>query len=356
MTTATLAGRLLAVTSPAPRAAWERCYASDPGAVPSQAPSWTDAMVATGRWADASRHYTFSDGREAVLPLVRPARALSPTWHASMPDAWGYGDLLMDDLDAGVVAAVVDDLASIRTLWVRIRPRPEHAAAWRAGVDLAGSSVLTIARHAHVLDLDRSAEDLFTQCFTGPCRTAIRKAERSGLEVEEDRTGRLVPEFHALLLRSVERWAEASHEPARLARARALRRDPIGKFDAWAAAMGDRCRILVARRDGTAVAAMVVLQDRNAHMTRSAMDTELVGKDRANELLMWHAIRGAVDAGCRELHLGESGTSTSLAAYKGKFGAVGHDYHEIRIEHVPATRIDAAARGAVKRIVGFREP
>lgn len=356
MTAVTLPARLVTVASPAPRAAWERCYAADSGAVPSQAPAWTDAMVATGRWVDASRHYAFSDGREAVLPLVRPARSLPPTWHASMPDAWGYGDLLIEDLDEVTVAAVVDDLASMRTLWVRIRPRPDRAAAWRAGADLAGPEVLTIARHAHVLELDRSAEDLFTQRFTGPCRTAVRKAERSGLVVEEDRTGRLVPEFHSLLLRSVERWAAASHEPARLARARALRRDPIGKFDAWSTAMGDRCRILVARRDGTAVAAMIVLQDRNAHMTRSAMDTELVGKDRANELLMWHAIRGAVDAGCRQFHLGESGSSSSLAAYKEKFGAVGHDYDEIRIEHVPATRIDAAARGAVKRIVGFRGP
>ena len=66
--------------------------------------------------------------------------------------------------------------------------------------------------------------------------------------------------------------------------------------------------------------------------------------------------RPAADAGCEAFHLGESGRSSSLARYKEKYGAVGMDYAEHRIEHLPATRADAAVRGAVKRVIGFREP
>ena len=41
--------------------------------------------------------------------------------------------------------------------------------------------------------------------------------------------------------------------------------------------------------------------------------------------------------------------------FKERWGAVGHPYHEVRIERLPVTRVDAAARGAVKRLIGFRD-
>ena len=44
------------VVSPAPRAAWQECYDNDPTALVTQSPGWLDAMRATGRWVDVSRH------------------------------------------------------------------------------------------------------------------------------------------------------------------------------------------------------------------------------------------------------------------------------------------------------------
>ncbi|MCU1497035.1 MAG: hypothetical protein JWM47_988 [Acidimicrobiales bacterium] len=345
-----------AVTTPAPRAAWEACYAADRTAVPSQSPGWLAAMEATGQWRDASRHYRFSNGDELVLPLVR--RRVDPlaTTRSSMPDAWGYGGVVGAHIDADSVGEVVRDLRTVRCGWLRIRPNPLHAAAWDAasvGSGPAGS--VRIAKRAHVLELDRDADELFRTRFTSSARRAVRSAEKAGIEVEVDTTGRLVPVFHDLLMRSVERWAGSQHEPLALARWRADHRDPLAKFQAWSTALHGGCRLLVARRDGAPIAAMIVLQGHNAHMTRSAMDRELVGNDRPNELLMWHAIGDAVAAGCRWFHLGESGSSATLSRYKEKYGAVGHDYAEHRIEHVPATRIDAVVRGGVKRLIGFRD-
>lgn len=342
------------VTSPAPRAAWRACYLADPTAVPTQSPEWGDAMVATGRWVDASRHYRFADGSELVLPLARRPGVGRMAGQASMPDAWGYGGLVGVGIDASRVAAVLDDLRTVRCGWIRVRPNPLHAEAWTAGsAARSGGTHLAIARRAHVLTLDETPEAIFATRFTSACRRAVRSAERAGLTVEVDGTGRFVGIFHELLLRSVDRWAVSQHEPHALARWRADRRDPAAKFLAWSAALEGGCRILVARRRGEAIAAMVVLQGHNAHMTRSAMDREKVGNDRPNELLMWHAIRDAMDAGCGSFHLGESGTSASLSRYKEKYGAVPMDYAEHRIERVPATRVDTAARTAVKRLVGF---
>ncbi|MFN8052384.1 MAG: GNAT family N-acetyltransferase [Acidimicrobiales bacterium] len=343
------------VRSPAPRAAWLECCAADETGMVTQTPAWVDAMVAAGGWNDVSRHYTLSDGRTFVLPLVTRTRRGGVGPRYSMPDAWGFGGLVGADLDARAVAAVLADLAELRSMWVRVRPTPTHAQTWHDGAALAGGTI-EIAKRAHVLELDGAThDDIFTSRFASSCRRAVRSAEKAGLTVEVDTDGRLVSVFYSLFQRSVDRWATSQHEPKALARLRAARRDPMEKFDAWAGALDGACRILVARRGDVPIAALIVLQGTNAHMTRGAMDRELVANDRPNELLMWHAIRDAIDAGCHSFHMGESGNSESLARYKEKYGARPIDYAEHRIERVPGTAVGAASRSAVKRVIGFRD-
>ena len=63
----------------------------------------------------------------------------------------------------------------------------------------------------------------------------------------------------------------------------------------------------------------------------------------------------ACELGCTAYHLGESGQSASLAQYKEKFGARPVDYAELRMERLPYTRTDQAARSAVKKVLGFRD-
>jgi len=104
------------------------------------------------------------------------------------------------------------------------------------------------------------------------------------------------------------------------------------------------------------VASIIVLFDVNVHYTRGAMDKELAGPLRANDLLMWRAIQAACEIDAASFHLGESGASSSLADYKERFGARAFDYPELRLERVPITRADHAARAVVKRAIGFREP
>ena len=129
----------------------------------------------------------------------------------------------------------------------------------------------------------------------------------------------------------------------------------VAKFEAMAAHLGDAFRLWVARHNGVAVAATLVLQGTNAHATRGVMDRDLAGPLSANALLEWRAIRDAADAGCRRYHMGESGSSRSLAKYKRSFGAGVFDYAEYRHERVPLLRIDRLARSSVKRLIGFRD-
>jgi Acetyltransferase (GNAT) domain len=341
------------VTSPAPRALWQSAAAGDPDVLPTQMPSWTDAVCARGGFTDASRLYRTADDRRLVVPMVR-RRATGPYGvEASMPTHWGFGGIIAEGgLAPADVRLVLTDLAARRVLRQGMRANPLHGRVYTENMP---RGAVTIARRAHVLDLSGGV-DVVWKGMSSSRRKTIRKAERSGVEVECDTTGRLLPEFFDLYARSEARWAEQSHEPLALARFRTRFRDTIEKWQTISRRLDGGCRLWVARHEGRPVASIIVLFGVNVHHTRGAMDKELASPVRANDLLFWHAIQAACAAGAESYHLGESGASGPLSDYKERFGARPYDYPELRLERLPITRADAVARSAVKRVIGFREP
>ena len=279
--------------------------------------------------------------------LVGPAG-----FEASMPTHWGFGGIVAEGgVTPADVQLVLGDLAARRIIRQSIRPNPRHG---RHYTEHAPPGSIAIARRAHVLDLAGGA-DVVWKGFADSRRRAVKKAERSGVEVECDTTGRLLPEFFELYARSELRWARQQHEPAWLARTRTRFRDSLAKWQTISRHLDGDCRQWVARHDGRAVASIIVLFGVNVHYTRGAMDKELAGPLRANDLLMWRAIQDACATGAESFHLGESGTSSSLSDYKERFGARPFDYPELRLERMPITRADRGARTLVKRVIGFRD-
>lgn len=342
------------VLTPVPRDLWRSVHQSDPAALTEQSPEWVDAICATGRYQDVSRLYDLADGRQIVMPLVRRrgaagvgGRLLSP------PEAWGMGGPVGRGVDRDVVDTVVADLRGLGDVRIGIRPDPLTAPLWQ---HLSGRGVTAIPRFGHVLELDGGIEAVESR-FSKSTRNAVNKAVRRGVTVELDHSGELLHIHHELYMRSVERWSERQREPLALARWRARRRDPLSKLQTMAEHLGKGFCQFVAFHEARPVASIIVLVSpgSTAHYTRGAMDLELASPVRASQLLQATAIRHAVDAGCTRFHMGESGTSSTLADFKERFGAVGHHYAEYRIERLPITRADRAARAAVKRIIGFKD-
>jgi CelD/BcsL family acetyltransferase involved in cellulose biosynthesis len=344
--------RLLA--SPAPRDEWLALLAADPEALPFQHPGWTDAVLATTGGRDASRLYALPSGVRAVLPAIA-RRGPVPLATASLPHGWGMGGLVVpaEDLAESDVAAVFADLAASGGLRTDLRPAPRRAAAYTAA---APPGVLSLPHTAHVLDLSGGFEAVWEQRFSSKARRAVRKAERAGVQVEEDATGRLVPVFDELYRRSVRRWAEQQHEPVWLARLRAHRSDPARKFAAVAEHLGAACRLWVASLDGRPVAGMITLHlGPHAVYWRGAMDKELAGPVRANDLLHRTAVERSVAEGARYYHLGDSAPGSGLAQFKESLGAVPVPYAAYRSERLPLTTVDAALRGMVKRALRHQD-
>ena len=343
-------------TSPAPRSIWDDVLASDPFALVTQSPDWLAAQCALGGYDDASVLYEREDGRRLVLPMARRRRAGAgrTALRSSFGDGWGMGGLLgAGGVTPDDVAAVCTQLVTGRGLRTLIRPNPLLADPWRAS---GAAAAERIPRVGHVLDLDRGYEHIWKNRFTGGARTNIRKAEKTGVIVEHGASPRHIETFYELFERSLLRWASRQHEPAWLTRARAHHRDPIRKFHVLAETLGDAFTIWLASVDGRPAAAAIVLIGANAHYTRGAMDADIAGPARANYLLHAEAIRHACEAGCRHYHFGESGTSSSLAQFKTRFGAEAYDYDEVRFERLPLTAADRRLRHAVKRAIRFRDP
>jgi hypothetical protein len=342
------------VISPAPRDVWEALLDADPKALATQTPIWTDCMCSTGDFADASRMYQLPGGRRLVLPMVRRRRVpASLAGDASFPPAWGMGGIVAPGgTQLADTAAVFTDLAAQGRIRASLRPNPLDGETWSA---TRPPGIVAIPRLAHVLSLEGGFDRVWKERFAREVRTKVRKAERSGVMVERDTSGRLVPVLYELYERSLDRWAHQLHEPRALARWRGHRRDPRRKFELIAQALGDACSIWVAWSDGRPAAAILVLQTANASSIRAMMDKDVAARTGAHELLQRLAIEEACAAGCGHYHLGESGGSASLSHFKARFGARPHAYAEYHIERLPITTLDQRARGVVKRIVGFRD-
>jgi Acetyltransferase (GNAT) domain len=341
------------VVTPAPRPEWRAIVAEDREALPEHAPEWLDAICDVSPYEDASRYYTFSDGRRLVLPLVR--RLGLPGlggWLTSYPPAWGMGGLVGAGVDDAALCAVLDDLAALRRQRIGIRPNPLQNALWSAAS--ATRSITSVDRRGHVIDLSGGIEAVEGRIHRGT-RKYIRRAERAGVRVEVDRGTALLDTYYDLYLKSIDRWADRQHEPVALARWRAGRRDPLAKLSALARHLGEAFVVVMAYVDDEPAFGSIMLLGQSAHVTRSAMDIDRVGPTKAGCLVHQRMLQLACEHGCSQYHLGESGKSDSLAQFKEGFGAVSIDYAEYRLERLPYTRADDGLRAAVKKILRFRD-
>lgn len=327
----------------------------DPGALVSHSPEWIDCLCATDGYRDATCLYEAADGRRLVVPLVsRPALpgVLRREW--SMPTGWGSGGVVSaDPIHPEDLVSICADLRSRRqVLSTFLQPSPRQTALWSA-TGLHG--VKATEGLAHVLDLTGGFGIVWEQRFTGSARTAVRKAEKSGVVVEHDSAGRLLPEFYDLYRASVDRWAQQDDEPLALARWRARRRESLAKFQAIAAAVPSAFHLFLARHEGRSVAGILVYRyGAGASYSRGAMLKELAGPVRANYLLHRVAIEEACREGCQFYDFGESGTSGPLAQFKTRFGAEPVSYWELVVERLPLTEVRGAVRSAAKSLLKGR--
>lgn len=340
--------------STVPREIWKQAVAADPAVDVFQTPEWVDAICATGGYADASRLYETGDGRYLILPMVRRTGLSRVVPVAeSLPGMWGTGGVISTGgaLRPQDVETVWESL--VKEPVARLRVRPENSAldAWTQA--RLPSAVSMEDQVKSVIDL-RGGMDQVWKNMKSSARSRVRKAERSGIEVDVDDTGRFVDIYYDMYLRWTARRARERGLPERLMLLHAKRAEPRKKFHAVARHLGSACRIWVARREGIPVAATITLvHGRNATYWRGCSDKEAAGA--ANNLIQKCALEYAVELGCTEYNLGWSG-SPSLLHYKRTLGAATVSFPIFTWERVPLGRLEHIAEMARRRVLSRKAP
>ncbi|WP_160101122.1 GNAT family N-acetyltransferase [Rhodococcus sp. T7] len=329
--------------------------ASDPLAGPSHLPAWLDCICEAGGWSDASRLYEFPDGRRMVIPLVRQGFAAAPGQsglldvHASFPRGWASGGIVAPGgATTEDVAFALTDLAAAPGLRMLLRPGFSTAATWREASSHGWGSEcgpLKMPLATYILDLEGGLEKVWSNRLSSKARSGIRnaqrKADKAKLEIDVGNSPQLLADFYDLYLRWLDRRARERRMPRAVARWRGQRAEPMLRFHTVATALGERCRIWVARLDGTPIAsAFAVYHGAIGIGWRAFSDRELAGPLRAHELVQFLAIEHACGIGCRYFDMGESGGAAGLATVKKRFGAKPHAVAEYAFERAPISYVE----------------
>lgn len=342
------------VVSPAPRTVWQDLLAQQGPSPIESTPEWMDCVTADGRLVDASRWYRLGD-RSVVVPLAGPRLGgrLAPL--SSLPFDWGYGGLITGaaSFAPDEIASILDDLVGLPSVRLRLALPPDLPASWATVAATRFPAIDT--RTVHRLDLSGGLDAVLRGYGTNR-RKSVRRAERRGVEVEVDRTGRRLGVFYELFDKSIERWAAEQHEPLALCRYRNHRANSRAKLAGVAQMLGERCAVWTAWVDGRPAAASIVLRN-GPYLTgwKSAADVAQFGSTGAVDLLKTAIITDGCTTGAVVYDLGESRPGSNLAKFKAAYGAREHQVHLLERERVPLRRTEDLARAGVRRAVGFRD-
>ena len=270
-----------------------------------------------------------------------------------MPSNWGYGGIIAAGrIDADDVATALPHLVGATADRTIVKPGPLSGAAWE-GVRARAR----VPHLVHVVDLRAGFAELWDRRFSSGTRNKLRRAEKAGVEIEWDLTGKLLRLHYDLYLAWTRRRARDRGIPLPVALRLARRREPFARAETVARRLGDRCLVGVAFVANEPAAAAVILRNGvHAHYWRSAMDKDRAGRTYANYLLLARALEDATASGCERFHMGESGGVESLMQFKDHFGAERLVYDEYRFEHPIVAQAMRLREQAAERAIalGFK--
>src|SRR5580704_5795874 len=170
------------VSSPVARDVWESLIKSNPNSVVSQSLAWHDAILASGVYKDVSLLYEFASGQQVLLPMAqrRWRTPLEPA-AASWPRRWGVGGPISRgrSIASNEAKAVLGHLAGRDILGAEIHLSHTCDPVW-----LREAGQFQVRNEpCYVLDLAGGFDEVWRHKFRSSVRTAVRKAERSDIDV-----------------------------------------------------------------------------------------------------------------------------------------------------------------------------
>ena len=235
----------------------------------------------------------------ALVPLMEVKSCLTGRRGVSLPFSDFTGPLWSDATKAPLVYQAVLNFATERG-WKHIEVR--------GGTIPSAGAQAFLTYDTHQLDLRQGIESIERR-LDPSVRRAIRKAERSRIEVTVERSLSAMAEFYKL--------------HGRTRRRHGLPPQPFVFFKAIATHLIE-CglgEIVLAKLAGVPVAGAVFLRSGGQVIYKFGASDSEHWPLRPNHLVMWNAIQHYTGSGCRELHFGRtSQNDEGLSRFKTSWG------------------------------------
>ena len=297
--------------------AWDRLLSEHPAAGPFHSAAWARVLSQTyGHEPNFLR--LVRDGRTlALVPVMEVRSWIRARRGVCMPFSDLTEPLVFGGGDPEILQACLADVAR-RKQWKFLELR---GSGFALGCGEAPECAASYCGHRLVLRED--AGSLFS-AFSASTRRAIRKSERSGLQVRISRSWESMRAFVHL------------HERTR--RRHGAPPQPRVFFRHLHQAMIESAQGFVALAEGAGqpLAAAVFLRFGSSAVYKFGASDPAAWSSRPNNLVMWEAIRSLAESGCRSLHFGRTRPEQEgLKRFKSSWGA--------REEPIIYRRFDVAA-------------
>jgi hypothetical protein len=330
------AWNVTSTSDPRTDAGWDRLVASHPSANVFHTSAWANVLAKTYGHRPVYLRCSQFDRLAALVPMMEVRSPLTGVRGVCVPFADFCEPLLFGAADPSRVCDAIAKVArSRRWEYAEIRGDTSEDSSF------AGKATFL----AHILDL-RQGLDACAHAFSSSVRRAIRKAERSDLEVDASSTLESMRDFYQL--------------HARTRRRLGLPPQPFAFFQHIQREIIDRGLGLtvVATRESKPIAGAVFLKLQNRALYKFGASDERAQEFRASNLVIWHGIKRLMESGVDSLHFGRTSPGDEgLRRFKLGWGAREEvlNYHRFRTR---SNRWAPAHRGALSlpRAVCSRMP
>jgi hypothetical protein len=281
---------------------WDRLVVSHPDCNFFHSAAWAKVLVKT--YAHKPFYLYFSRQFQAValLPIMEIRSVFTGCRGVSLPFSDFCVPLMFDKSESAPVMDKMSELARERN-WKYFEVRGGHET-------LPAGATPATQFYGHRLFLSDRGEELFARCASS-VRRAIRKAQKSGVDVQVTKTRDAILEFYRLHVRTRRRHG--------------LPPQPLSFFlniyeEIIKTGQGF---VVLASRGSRSFAAAVFFQFGKSAVYKFGASEETFQEFRGNNLVMWEAIKFLIRDGARMLHFGRTSLDNDgLRRFKMGWGVV----------------------------------
>jgi CelD/BcsL family acetyltransferase involved in cellulose biosynthesis len=322
-------------TNPATDPDWDRLVASHPDAGFFHSSAWAEVLLKTYSHEPLYLRCLEHDKLVALIPIMEVRSLLTGRRGVCLPFTDSCNPLLFDQEVSAPISQALFEIAQDRK-WKHFEVRGS------TNFDFAPEPAESF--YGHTVDLRGTPSELLAR-FKSSARRALRKANRSGLQVEVTKSPRAVMEYYQLHAQTRKRHG--------------LPPQPFAFFQNIQEAVFSRGFgfLVLARLRGQAVAGAVFFRFGNRALYKFAASDLKFQNLRPNNLVIWEGARHLAENGVAELDLGRTALSQNgLRRFKLSCGSQEKTIHYFKFETAMGHRIHDHEPSAFQRAIFGKLP